>query len=483
MKTQYRFFACAVVLMLMFVSFHVFSKHEMPQVSSASRVPVRSEILSPFTKPVPTIDATQSTGRQHASIGRALHVYQQMHLAGVARPVLRLNNDSISDLTDTVHFPADKLEQLFEKLLASNISDKTRHQIGAQLISMVLDSSNLRSHEMRCKALSDQLGFLVSRYKTTLTGRRIFIGFNLFNSGVIMNDLLYQLLRLVAAIGANNVFISIYENGSEDDTKIFLSKLDMLLAVFGVPHRVLTDFSPKRRPSQNRIEYLAAARNRVLEPLLNASANVYDKILFINDVYFCDLDMLELLAQSFRNDADITCGFDYVDGAFWKQPKKIAFYDSWVFRDIQGRPVDYNRIPFSMRDQDSQTRYDQGNPFRVMCCWNGAAVLNPLPFVSGKCRFRRGSKPPQLKECAASECSLLCKDFMRLGFDRIIAVPLVGVTYNSNQHELLTVHRKGLKPYVSKSGACVCLSDQFFLSDLLTTQARSTLSLYLTRDE
>jgi alpha-1,3-mannosyltransferase len=388
-----------------------------------------------------------------------------MYLAGVARPVVRLDDDSMSDLEDITPLPTDKLGQLsifqlFEKLLASNISDNTRDQLAVQLISMVLDSSNLRSHEMRCKALSDQLGFLASRYKTALTGRRIFIGFNLFNSGAIMNDLLYQLLRLMAAVGANNVFISIYENGSEDDTKIFLSKLDMLLAVFGVPRRVLADFSPKRRPSQNRIEYLAAARNRVLEPLLD----VYDKILFINDVYFCDLDMLELLAQSFRNDADITCGFDYVDGAFWKQPKKIAFYDSWVFRDIQGRPVDYNRMPFSMRDQDSQTRYDQGKPFRVMCCWNGAAVLNPLPFVSGKCRFRRGLKLPQLKECAASECSLLCKDFMRLGFDHIIAVPLVGVTYNSNQHELLTAHRSGLKPYVSESSACACvfLINSFF---------------------
>ena len=463
MKTQYRFFACAVVLLLLlFVSFHVFRKHEMPQVSSTtftpSRVPVQSEILSSSTKPVPTIDTTQSVRRQYASIGEALHVYQQMHLADVARPVLRLSNDSMSDLTDTVHFSVDKLEQLsvrqlVEKLLTSNISNNMRHQLAAQLISMVLDSSNLRSNESRCKALSDQSGLKESRYKTALTGRRIFIGFNLFNSRAIMNDLLYQLLRLVAAIGENNVFISIYENGSEDDTKIFLSKLDVLLSVFDVPRRVLTDFSPKRRPSQNRIEYLAAARNRVLEPLLNAS--VYDKILFINDVYFCDLDMLELLVQSFRNDADITCGFDYVDGAFWKQPKKIAFYDSWVFRDIRGRPVDYNRLPFSMRDQDSQTRYDQGNPFRVMCCWNGAAVLNPLPFVSGKCRFRRGSKPPQLKECAASECSLLCKDFMRFGFDRIIAVPLVGVTYNSNQHELLTAHRKELKPYVLKSGVYV----------------------------
>jgi len=469
MKTQYRFFACAVVILLMFGSFHVFIKHRTHMMSLAtlnlSRNHARHEILSLSAgvtgspaKPVPTINATQSAGRQHTSIGKALYAYQQIHLADVARPVLRLDNDSMSDLA--VHLPADKLEhvsvtRLSEKLLAWNISDKTRYQLAVQLISVVVESSTLRSHEMRCKALSDQLGFLASRYKTVLTGRRIFIGFNLFNSRAIMNDLIYQLLRLVAAIGANNVFISIYENGSEDDTKIFLSKLDMLLSVFGVPRRVLADFSPKRRPSQNRIEYLAAARNRVLEPLLNARADVYDKILFINDVYFCDLDMLELLVQSFRNDADITCGFDYVDGAFWKQPKKIAFYDSWVFRDILGRPVDYNRMPFSMRDQDSQTRYDQGIPFRVMCCWNGAAVLNPLPFVSGKCRFRRGSKPPQLKECAASECSLLCKDFMRLGFDRIIAVPLVGVTYNSNQHELLTAHRSGLKPYVLKSGVYV----------------------------
>jgi hypothetical protein len=47
----------------------------------------------------------------------------------------------------------------------------------------------------------------------------------------------------------------------------------------------------------------------------------------------------------------------------------------------------------------------------VQCCWNGMAALNAEPFKRGL-RFRAQIKG----ECRASECSLLCDDFQKLGY-------------------------------------------------------------------
>jgi hypothetical protein len=100
---------------------------------------------------------------------------------------------------------------------------------------------------------------------------------------------------------------------------------------------------------------------------------------------------------------------------------------------MQGVMVDKNRdtgaiIGFKNSAERARADQLQGMPVRVLCCWNGAAVLNPAPFLQDNVRFRRASMRTT-GECSASECNLLCKDFLRLGYDRIMMVPTVVYGY------------------------------------------------------
>jgi alpha-1,3-mannosyltransferase len=146
----------------------------------------------------------------------------------------------------------------------------------------------------------------------------------------------------------------------------------------------------------------------------------FDRVLFMNDVYFCEHDMLELLRQSMRHDADITCGLDM------DAPYGFGFYDTWVYRDLAGHML-------TVKTQVLPDMSADYRPFRALCCWNGAAVLNTDPFVKDTLRFRRSMSD----ECSASECSLLCKDFIARGYDRVLVVPSVMLVYKAADLEML----------------------------------------------
>lgn len=62
---------------------------------------------------------------------------------------------------------------------------------------------------------------------------------------------------------------------------------------------------------------------------------------------------------------------------------------------------------------------------RASCCWNGLVVLAAEPFRKGV-RFRMHREG----ECRASECTLVCEDFARLGFERVVVDAGVQVAYD-----------------------------------------------------
>lgn len=65
----------------------------------------------------------------------------------------------------------------------------------------------------------------------------------------------------------------------------------------------------------HRIEYLAEVRNAALVPLYemrDATGEVFDSIIFMNDILPCVDDLLELIWQSRRQNAGITCASDYM---------------------------------------------------------------------------------------------------------------------------------------------------------------------------
>ena len=136
----------------------------------------------------------------------------------------------------------------------------------------------------------------------------------LANCGPLLrNYWIPSLLDLIDHLGPENVFVSILENGSVDDTREVLYELRANLSARAVPFSfrfeesfrdgvefertgLLTRLLGEEGTGDNwiwttngwfprRISYLAQLRNMVLEPLRQQSRR-YDKILFINDVIF-----------------------------------------------------------------------------------------------------------------------------------------------------------------------------------------------------
>lgn len=121
-------------------------------------------------------------------------------------------------------------------------------------------------------------------------------------------------VRLVSRLGADNVYFSAVEGGSQDSTKAELRDLKGRLDVAGVSNNITLgmtvweqveeletrpDPRQERKPDwiwnevdaqydMRRIPYLAKIRNQAMEPLkaLEAAGRRFDKVLWINDVVF-----------------------------------------------------------------------------------------------------------------------------------------------------------------------------------------------------
>jgi hypothetical protein len=126
------------------------------------------------------------------------------------------------------------------------------------------------------------------------------------NEQILRHHWVPAVVALVKEFGPENVFVSVQESGSWDDSKGVLRLLDQELAKHGIPRRiVLSDTThldeisrppgadgwidtPRGKTELRRIPYLARLRNEVMQPLYemqNASRR-FDKILFLNDVVF-----------------------------------------------------------------------------------------------------------------------------------------------------------------------------------------------------
>ncbi|KAJ2094304.1 hypothetical protein GGI09_005479 [Coemansia sp. S100] len=221
----------------------------------------------------------------------------------------------------------------------------------------------------------------------------VFIAINLYNNEQILPNMATQLLALADRLGHDRIFISVYENGSKDKTREILHRFNETLNALNIAHRIITDSEPKPQ-HVHRIEYLAKVRNFAMEPLYNSKVK-YGHVLFSNDVFFC-IRVLKAHTSP--------------------EPKTITS---------------------CMENQHSTTggcleMWDW--PFQVQCGWNGMALIDAKVFQGDDgVRFRRGVEG----ECSASECSLICNDMWRKGFNRLVTVPRVKLSYDLRVRNLL----------------------------------------------
>ncbi|KAK9824516.1 hypothetical protein WJX72_011024 [[Myrmecia] bisecta] len=200
----------------------------------------------------------------------------------------------------------------------------------------------------------------------------------LHNSELILPDFIMQLMATLEAIPLGNAMVSIVESGSTDRTGEMLQPLQSLLAERSMPHRIITG-GLSRQAGEERIQFLVSLRNEALSPLFKGHSGrgpwPADRIIYLNDVYYCASDVLRLIATK----GDLVYGFDV--------------------------------HPYGALEQ----RGPAGEPFH-----------------SGL-RFR--SRRPQ--DCYACPESLLCEDLMRSGRDQFWMDPVVQVAYDHDEAVLL----------------------------------------------
>lgn len=126
------------------------------------------------------------------------------------------------------------------------------------------------------------------------------------NEDILRSEWNKGVLDLVKTLGAENVFVSVYESGSWDDSKGALRELDQALEKTGVGKKIVLDEEthkdliagqpgeegwitvPDGNKMPRRIPYLSRLRNLSLQPLLELAKNGtnFDHVLFLGDVVF-----------------------------------------------------------------------------------------------------------------------------------------------------------------------------------------------------
>ncbi|KAJ6588303.1 capsular associated protein [Mycena capillaripes] len=281
-----------------------------------------------------------------------------------------------------------------------------------------------------------------SRRDVISSEHKYFFAINLYNSFDVIPDLFATLFRVAAILGYHNVYVSIYENGSTDQTKALLRIFDALTRSVGM--RITIRTSTRTRGAFNhRIEYLAEVRNAAFVPLhelRDAENEFFDTIVFMNDILPCVDDLLELIWQSRRNNAGITCAADYM---YHDEIGAPVFYDNWVARDINGTALENAPFEAIFHHPPSSDRFQKHLPIQVQSCWNGIAVLDPAPFyLPPHVRFRMARIAEN--ECSASECSLICNDYWDAGYGRIMMVPRVKLAYDHRVFDIIHPSRRNL---------------------------------------
>ena len=218
-----------------------------------------------------------------------------------------------------------------------------------------------------------------------------------------------------------------------------------------------------------RIEYLSQVRNQALKPFYDNVVRVpngdrmlrqsFDRVLFLNDVYFNPMDAAQLLfstrAESGRANYEAACAVDFVS--------TTNFYDSYATRDFDGFGLGYGAgfrvFPWFARKGSGRSRsavLAGSDAVPVRSCWGGMTAFNARWFQkhdqSGPIRFRSINEP----FWDASECCLIHADisarFAKQRSDRddhgIFINPYLRVAYDEKTFRRLPTVRRFERGFV-----------------------------------
>eukprot|EP00871_Galdieria_phlegrea_P000163 jgi/Galph1/1147/GphlegSOOS_G5826.1 len=228
-----------------------------------------------------------------------------------------------------------------------------------------------------------------------------------------------QMVRLKEYINPNNIFVSIYESGSVDRSQTLLNQLKSTLDSNGIQNRIVFG-NLTRKKGENRIKFLSSLRNQAIS-VLDDNLFSPDFIIFSNDVFFCAEHLIRLVYRGLKG-GDLVCAVDFNEENY--------FYDTWVARDSRGMPLRGSRGCSVFEASADVQLCEQGHAVPVHSCWNGLVILRSSIFINSGIRFRYVED--EEKECAGSECTLLCNDLWRKGHHSIYVDPGIKVSYHAH---------------------------------------------------
>ncbi|OOF99133.1 glycosyltransferase family 69 protein [Aspergillus carbonarius ITEM 5010] len=264
----------------------------------------------------------------------------------------------------------------------------------------------------------------------------VFIAVSLYDkSGILAGGAWGQsLLDLIDMLGPDRVHLSIYENDSGPAGEEALQQLadrvpcnktivyDQHFDFTGFPTVTLPDGSTHVR----RVTYLAEVRNRALRPLQQQQRR-FDRLLFLNDVYFNPIDALQLLFSTHSHNGDkpdyrAACAVDFIN--------PFKFYDTFASRDLEGYSMGIPFYPWFTTAGQAHSRHDvlRGtDAVRVRSCWGGMVAFDAAFFQhdgsinSPTSHYRGIQTPVQFRGeedlfWEASECCLIHADIQRLPY-------------------------------------------------------------------
>lgn len=217
---------------------------------------------------------------------------------------------------------------------------------------------------------------------------KVFISISLYDKGGHLASGRWgeQVLELIQMLGPENTFLSIYENDSplgEAPLEEFKSKVPCEHEIVFDRHVSLEGFANVTMPDgaerMKRLSYLSEMRNRALRPLdrfrKESGVVPFDKVLFLNDVFFHVEDAAQLLFSTNmgpdgRAHYLSTCALDYAN--------PFLFYDLYAQRDAEGYSNGLPIFPiFSTAGQglSRQDMLDQKDAVRVSACWSGMVAM------------------------------------------------------------------------------------------------------------
>ncbi|EFR00127.1 hypothetical protein MGYG_03133 [Nannizzia gypsea CBS 118893] len=247
---------------------------------------------------------------------------------------------------------------------------------------------------------------------------KIFITANIYDpdGSLAQSQWSTSILQLIDLLGPGNSYLSIYENDMNDKARNALQRMadktpcnhsmvtEEHLDTDGLLHITLPDGSRRLK----RISFLAEVRNRALRPISQPGMPRFDKILYVNDVFFDPIDALQLLLSTNVDEKSgatqyrAACAVDFIN--------PFKFYDTFASRDLEGFSMGLPFFPWFTSIGNGQSRRDvlsQSDAVRVRSCWGGMVAFDAKYFQQHSTSWFR-AEPDLLWE--ASECCLIHAD-------------------------------------------------------------------------